>query len=54
MKCTTYNSAANLFNGTVKPVYYVRVQFAAFIVFKAKNQRLIIILLFETLQFRFL
>ena len=39
---------------TVKPVYCVRGQFAAFLTFKAKNQRPIIILLFETLQFRFL
>ena len=39
---------------TVKPVYCVRGQFAAFLAFKAKNQRPIIILLFETLQFRFL
>ena len=39
---------------TVKPVYYVRGQFAAFLAFNAENQRLIIILLFETLQFRFL
>ena len=38
---------------TVKPVYCVRGQFAAFLAFKAKNQRPIIILLFETLQFRF-
>ena len=39
---------------TAKPVYYVRSQFAAFLAFKAKNQRHIFILVFETLQFRFL
>ena len=39
---------------TVKLVYYVRGQFAAFLAFNATDQRHIIILLFETLLFWFL
>ena len=38
---------------TVLPVKNVRGQFAAFLSFKATDQRHIIILLFETLQFWF-
>ena len=49
-----YNDFVTFRIVTVKPVYYVRGQFAAFLAFKAENQRPIIILLFETLQFRFL